>query len=297
MNLNLILLASLVGTQVCFACATSGELQSGSSGGRSSSGGVHSYGGASSTLNGGSAFASGGAFGSGGVSAPVSGGTASVGSGGMAAGGVPDSVLENASVVLYHQSDVTDVTTNRIFMRMFIENRADAALPMAQVSVRYWMVSELAAPGLHSYYAGSNISGQTLSFVEAGADSYVDVRFTGNSIPKGADLNLSEFQVQIDGGTFNQANDFSFAPSDVQRAPNEKITVYLAGRLIWGCEPSGACPGDVGGAGGAGGAGGETSTGGAGPDAGGAGPDAGGAGGVNAGGGASDGGAGASATF
>jgi len=218
-----------------------------------------SLGGTSSNPSGGSGtiFGSSGgssSSGSGGASAGTQ--NASGGSGTLGSGGTTTTVPENASVVLYHQSDVIDATTNRIFMHFFIENKASDPLPMAAVSVRYWMTSEVAQPMLRSFYQGANIAGESLRFVDAGPNSYVEIRFTGNSISRGADLNASEFQLQIEGGTYNQSNDYSFEPKDQQRQPNAKITLYLAERLIWGCEPSGACPGDPVGAGGAGGAGG-----------------------------------------
>ncbi|MFZ5890973.1 MAG: cellulose binding domain-containing protein [Myxococcota bacterium] len=260
----------VIGVHAALACANSEELPRNSSaggGGRggasASKGGATASGGTlSSTAGGTSSAPSGGSpvFGSGGAQS----GGASFGSGGasIGAGGVNDDVLERANVIVYHQSDVTDGTTNRIFMRLFIENRAPDPLPMAAVKLRYWMTSEVAMPGLHSYYMGANISGESFAYVEAGADSHVEISFAGNSIAQGSDLNLSEFQLQIDGGTFNQNNDFSFNPANTQRRPNEKITLYLSGRLIWGCEPSGNCVGDsgLGGAGGAGGAAGAPGT-------------------------------------
>ena len=83
--------------------------------------------------------------------------------------------------------------------------------------------------------------------------------FGGGSIVQGGDMNASEVQLELTNNTakFNQANDFSWQPADTVSAPNDKITLYLDDKLIWGCEPGGTCFGDgAGGAPGNGGAGG-----------------------------------------
>ena len=165
-------------------------------------------------------------------------------------------MLANASVVLHYQTDKTTADTQVIFMKMFIENKSDDPLPMASVKVRYWFTSEAASPQLKTFHQGTNISGQANVFVLDAANSHVLTTFSGNTVAKGADLNANEFQLQIEGGAQNQSNDFSFQPAYTTRMPHDKITVYLADKLIWGCEPSGACFDDDPGAGGATGAGG-----------------------------------------
>ena len=275
MSLTYRLLSLGFAAHCVFACAESDSFDrghAGTGGSTQTSLGGRAAGGFSQNASGGNTSAqTGGSIGSGGASfggatrTDANGGSAAPASGGVAA------VPERANIVLYHQSDVSDVTTNRIFMRLFIENRSPDPLPLADVKVHYFMTSEVALPGLHSYYVGSSVSGETLSFVEAGAQSHIEIGFTGGTILAGADLSQSEFQIQIDGGTFVQSNDYSFNPADTERQPNQKITVYLAGRLIWGCEPGGAClgtGGGEGGAGGMGGAGGADGAGGAGGEAG-----------------------------
>jgi hypothetical protein len=186
-----------------------------------------------------------------GGSAGSSGGGGTAGAGGMV--GVPPDVLANASVVLHYQTDKATADTQVIFMRMFIENKSDDPLPMASVKVRYWFTSEAASPMLKTFHQGTNITGQTNSFVLDAGNSHVLTTFSGNTITKGADLNGSEFQLQIEGGAQNQSNDWSWQPAYASRMPHDKITVYLADKLIWGCEPpeaGGACFDDEPGAGG-----------------------------------------------
>lgn len=270
------LLGFVMAAHVAIACESSDdrEFMSDAQGGAANgAAGARASGGTVSKGAGGNvASARGGSFGAGGASYLSTGGTSTA---------VPSApaIPERANVVLHHQSDVTDATTNRITMRLFIENRSVDVLPLAEVSVRYWMTSEVPAPYLHSYFAGPSVRGQTLGFVDAGAASHIEVRFAGGVVTRGEDLNQSAVDIQIEGGTFVQSNDYSFSPGDTKRRPNDRITVYLAGSLIWGCEPRGACPGSIKGASGEGGAGGEDGTGGVVGESGAGGTGGGGAGG------------------
>jgi hypothetical protein len=186
------------------------------------------------------------------------GGMAGNGGGGGSGGvvGVPPDVLDRASVILRYASSDASASTTKIFAWMFLINQSDDPLPLANVKVRYWFTSEAAAPVLSGPYKGSNITSYTNTFVLDAAKSHILTTFGGGSINKGSDINLNEFQLQIDGGTQNQSNDWSFEPAYVGRAanmPHDKITVYLDEKLIWGCEPpeaGGACFDDDAGAGG-----------------------------------------------
>jgi len=269
-----------------FACVTVADPEPSGSprGGHAQFGGSQSRGGATSAGLGGTASAgrisaaAGGAQGSSG-GARHAGGT-TLGDAGDAtteAGGVPstvpEDVIEKASVVLYYWPETTAPRTDRIFMRLFLENKSDKPLQLAQVSVRYWMTSEVSSPTVAHYYQGANINGETVRFVDA-EPSYVEFTFSGRSIAQRADLAASEFQLQVTGGRFDQTNDFSFdAGHALGRAPHDKITVYVADRLVWGCDPSGHCaeqPASEGGAGGAAGNPGTESAGGGSDEAGGA---------------------------
>jgi hypothetical protein len=165
---------------------------------------------------------------------------------------VPQDVIDAADVVLHSKNDKTTASSTEIFFHFFIENQSDDPLPMANVKVRFWFDPDGNTPSLASFYQASNIQGQTNTFHEAGENSYVEMSFTGKTIAKGTDLNSTEFQLQITGGTFDQSDDWSWTASGT-RAPNDKVTVYLDGTLVWGCEPTGACFDDVTGTAGAGG--------------------------------------------
>jgi len=178
--------------------------------------------------------------------------------------GVPPDVLARAKVVLRHIARNASSTSNAVDTRLFFENKSDDDLSLTQVKVRYWTTLEGAWGNLECYYfALAEESNVTLQYIADGDDSHVVIGFKVGTIPahNGSPFTNTEFQMKVDaqnGGTFTQSNDWSFdaLTADNPPEPNDKITVYLADQLIWGCEPSNVCAGD-GGAGGQGGQGGE----------------------------------------
>lgn len=171
--------------------------------------------------------------------------------------GVPPDVIENASVVLLYKIDSSTATTASIFMHLYLRNQSDDPFPLGAAEVRYWLDADGRGYTMASHYQGPGIGAVTLSKGSSGDDDYVSVTFTDKNLAANTgDINPNEFQVKLDasGGNFDQSNDYSFEPTYTTPTEHDRITVYLANELIWGCEPSGACAGDDPGAGGAGGA-------------------------------------------
>ncbi len=93
---------------------------------------------------------------------------------------------------------------------------------MANVEVRAGSIPTASLRRSRKHYQAASIQGQTVAFQEAGANSYVKMTFTGNTITKGADLSASEFQLQITGGTFDQSDDWSWAASGTRARPTTR---------------------------------------------------------------------------
>lgn len=288
-NGTLFVAAALLSVWSC-AKQTSSDLGGGAitpPGGKSGAGAAGRAGNAARGGSGGSgAVSSGGTgTGTGGVGASAGASNAATGGTGGSTGGtapqggdagdngLPPGVLENTSVVLRYIARNHDAQSSAVDARFFFENKADAALGLAHVLVRYWTTPEASYGNLQCYFAAiigkSNV---TLAFVDAGADSHVDLTFASGEVPahNQAPFTSTEFQMKLDamdGGSFDQSNDWSFDPtatSDNPPVPNPKIAVYLGGELVWGCEPNGTCAGEGGaaGAGGQGGQGGQSESGG-----------------------------------
>jgi hypothetical protein len=71
------------------------------------------------------------------------------------------------------------------------------------------------------------------------ADHYLELSFTGGTIPAGGDT--GEIQVRFHDsnyqGMFTQTNDYSFGATATQYADWNRVTVYREGTLVWGVEP------------------------------------------------------------
>jgi hypothetical protein len=225
-----------------------------STGGTGGKGGKGSGGTAGSSGNGGTVGGTAGRGGTGGST----GGTAGKGSAGAPACGD----TTDAGVVLHYFAESTQETANNVAFHLYIENNADEALDLARVAIRYWMTAEPATynPPV-SYYASQAVFlERRAEFVDDGDLSHLLLTFTGEVPAHNADLNGAdvEFKFETTGGQlFDQTNDYSFAPI-MTKMPHDRITLYVDGKLAWGREPSGLCPGGEGGQGGQGGEGGET---------------------------------------
>jgi len=186
------------------------------------------------------------------------GGKASGGTGGSGGGAttIPPEVLARASAIVYYQTAQTAEMDKTIQMKLLIKNQSPDPLPMSHVKIRYWFTAEVSTE-LHQYYTGPQAQTPKAVFVDAALNSHALMTFGGGSIVMGGDMNASEVQLEItnNNSPFNQKGDFSWNPADVASTPNDKITLYLDDKLVWGCEPSGACFDDGAGGAGAGGAG------------------------------------------
>jgi hypothetical protein len=189
------------------------------------------------------------------------------GSGGASgSGGVPPDVIANADVVLLYKihDDGRAEMGSRIFAQMYLRNQSTDPLPLNATRVRYWFDPDGHAIAHNSYYKAELVSSMSMAPGDDGEFDYMEMSFASGEIPpgNGSELWKTEFQMTIDTlsttDLFDQSNDHSYAPSLTgTEAEHDKVTVYLADTLVWGCEPSGTCAGDMG-EGGAGGGGGSS---------------------------------------
>jgi hypothetical protein len=222
-------------------------------------GGTGGTGGATGGTSGkGGAGGIGGASGKGGTGGTTGGSAGKGGAGAPACGDATD-----AGVVLHYLVSNASESSQQVFFHLYFENNSDDALDLARVTVRYWMTAETDAFNAPvTDYRGPQVSGEHAEYVDDGEFSHLLITFDGNEIPAmNSDLNPTEVQFRIqtqNGAMLDQSDDYSFAPTLMTKMPNDRITVYVDGKLAWGREPSGLCPGQgEGGQGGQGGEGGE----------------------------------------
>lgn len=165
-------------------------------------------------------------------------------------GGIPQDVLDNAEVVVEYKVNGAGASesSNQIFAHFYLRNQSSDALPLETAELRYWFDPDGLSYSTTSYYSGPDVTREiVLAAGNDGEFDYMGITFPASaSLPANNDLNQSEMQMTLmsSGGNFDQSNDYSFDASFVTQAPHDKVTFYLSGKLIWGCEPSGVCAGD-----------------------------------------------------
>ncbi len=230
----------------------------GSSGGTSSGTGSSSGQTGSSTGSPGGSSSSGGGTSSGVGSSGVS--TSSSGAGGSSSGGPSCSPAANPQVaVSYCTNDSTNLTaTQTISFNLQLANNSFKTTNLSDVTVRYWFSADGNAPtGLVfvSYYSQNGNSAITAdvkgTFASAPAanttptsDSYLELSFTSDAGSLGQlGSGSAAIQAAIHGpnytGTFNETNDYSFTATSKcsTYVQTQTVTAYVAGALVWGCEP------------------------------------------------------------
>ena len=153
-----------------------------------------------------------------------------------------------------------------------LQNETTAAIPLSELSFRYWFTSEftcvlttdqwsvfiddfrLQNPHVEKAKPDVTISVVPLGTGAPGCDAYFALGFSaaaGSLEPNQYAAISYHSQIPIYDRTHSQTNDYSYGACTTTHAYWERITVYRNGRLVAGREPTG-----VGGEGGAGGEGG-----------------------------------------
>jgi hypothetical protein len=184
----------------------------------------------------------------------ATGGAGVAGDGGTGRGGAPacaDSA--DSGVIVYYVVGNTQDSSQQIHFHLYFKNNSDQALDLGRVTVRYWMTAETDAFNPPTTdYRGPQVAGEHAEYVEDGEFSHLRITFNGSEIPARnwnpdleiEDINPTEVQFRVQARAehrFDQSNDYSFAPRSMTKQPNDRITAYLDGKLVWGRTPSGLC--------------------------------------------------------
>ncbi|WP_182914229.1 cellulose binding domain-containing protein [Paenibacillus sp. 1011MAR3C5] len=127
-----------------------------------------------------------------------------------------------------------------------IVNTGATAIPLSELTVRYYFKREAAvAQNLTIDYAvigKTHITGSfyTMGSPTATADAYLELGFLAAAGSVAALGDTGVIKVRINNSNwsnFNEANDYSYAPSMTSFADHDKITLYHNGNLVWGTQP------------------------------------------------------------
>lgn len=137
--------------------------------------------------------------------------------------------------------------TNGIRPLLKLVNAGVSAIPLSEITVRYWFTKD-GAPGL-SYWCdwaqvgSANIVGrfEPVTPARVGADTYLELSFkeaAGNLAPSASTGEIQSRFSKSNWASFDQTGDASYDATKSAYADWAGVTVYRNGVLIWGQEPS-----------------------------------------------------------
>jgi Cellulose binding domain len=225
---------------------SSGGTPGATTGGASGSAGpmTGSSGGAPGATTGGTGGAVGATTGgTGGAAGATTGGTS----------GAAGATTGRASLVqVYYENTDSPEATEELEIAFALGNPGTAALDLSTVTVHYYFSADgCALAGLveRCDFSLLNLAVTdcpTATFVKLpnpkpSADSYVELRFTGaGTLPPAASpyyQTTDSFHRTAYDCTFQQSNDYSYAPHLPAFTLTHTMTAYINGALVWGTEP------------------------------------------------------------
>ena len=160
----------------------------------------------------------------------------------------PTAVSSVTAVQVYTQAK-DGLTTSQIQTRVELRNTGNVPLAVQDFRLRYYFSSDNnQTASVFVDYAdigANNIQARVIKLpAPVGmADSYVELRTvpTSLSLSPMSSLGAIDFRlVRSDNGLFDQSNDYSYAANYGTVGLNNRVTVLLNNRLIFGTPPSGA---------------------------------------------------------
>jgi hypothetical protein len=145
-----------------------------------------------------------------------------------------------------HDNDNPD---NQLYAHYQILNTGTAAVPLSELTMRYWFTNEAPADPLvfACDYALVDCSNVTAKFVALSspvtkANSYLEIGFTaaaGSVAPRQSSGEIQTRIHHVNWSNFITTDSYSFIsdPSFVYK-DTQTVTLYLNGVLVWGTEPS-----------------------------------------------------------
>ena len=148
-------------------------------------------------------------------------------------------------LVVQYMTTNTSTTSNTVSPQFEIFNNGASPEDMTVLTMRYYYTAQGSTSQTFAcdYFAGGCGSVQAtfvaMATPTATADHYMQIAFTGGSIPSGTssgDLQ-TRFYDSTFAVTFNQTMDYSFNASDTAFTPWTHVTLYVSGSLAYGVEP------------------------------------------------------------
>lgn len=163
--------------------------------------------------------------------------------------GQEPTVVTSQTAVQVYSATMDNPTASQIKTRVELRNTGNVPLPVSGLKLRYYFTSDNnQLANVYVDYAdigAANFQARVVQLASPvnGADSYVELSFSGNTgqLNPLSSLGFVDFRlVRSDYGLLNQANDYSYAANYGNVGLNNRITAYLNNNLVFGTPSSGA---------------------------------------------------------
>lgn len=159
-------------------------------------------------------------------------------------GAEPGVVPVDESFELQYSNRGSDPTDNAITPGLKLLSTGNTDVDLRRITIRYWFTKDATSQSLLGFcdYAQIGCGNVALRFgavspVRPGADSYLEVGFSGGTLEAGASTGEMHLRVhKADYSTFDERDDHSWATNSTF-AVNPRITVYVDGALVSGTPP------------------------------------------------------------
>jgi hypothetical protein len=146
--------------------------------------------------------------------------------------------------VQYRAGD-TNATDNQMKPQLNVVNRGSVAVPLVELTLRYWLTEGSTPQMFFCDYAKvgcSSLQGRfgTLPTPRPRADHYLEIGFTEGAGPLAPASETGEIQARCqkaDFSPYQEADDYSFDPAATAFSETQRVTLYRQGVLVWGVEP------------------------------------------------------------
>ncbi|WP_082652019.1 cellulase family glycosylhydrolase [Gorillibacterium timonense] len=148
----------------------------------------------------------------------------------------PSSTPASGLIVQYKAGD-TSASDNQIKPFFNIKNTGGTGVKLSELTLRYYFSKDGNA-GMSSWIDWAAIGGTHIT--RTFTDTYVEVGFTAGAGSLQAGEQTGDIQLRLaktDWSNFDEANDYSYKGTLTTYTDWSKVTLYQAGKLVWGIEP------------------------------------------------------------
>lgn len=153
-----------------------------------------------------------------------------------------------ANYTLQYRCNECQAQTNAIKPHVRLYNNTGSAVPLTEITIRYWYTLDGTSSGQTNTveWAGKSDNTNITNYVSSsvvntsGKNYYLQLSFSSSagSIPNGGWVQVENNLHDVNWAqVYNQSDDWSFDGTKTSYAEWDRITVYRNGSLVWGQEP------------------------------------------------------------